>query len=65
MQVEGQFHSQEAVSLIDEHGMEFARGLVSYDSDELRLLMKAAAEKGRHLLDSSQCYKLHTEIVHR
>jgi len=63
--IEGHFSAHDAVSLIDENGMEFARGLVSYESEEVRLLQKAAHTKGRSILDSSQSYKIHTEIVHR
>ncbi len=36
VQVEGDFHSQDAVSLCDATGTEFARGLVNFDSTELK-----------------------------
>lgn len=38
VQVEGDFQRQDAVSLCDSNGQEFARGLVNFDSHELERL---------------------------
>jgi hypothetical protein len=39
LQVEGEFHAQDAVALCDVNGTEFARGLVNFGSDDIKHVM--------------------------
>ena len=59
--VEGEFYSQEAVQLCDQHGTEIARGLVNYSSTELRQI------RGRHSREISVIlgYVGAETVVHR
>ncbi len=50
IKTEGKFNSSDVVSIVDEHGNEFARGLVGYSSGEL---------------ENIKCKRYHKEIVHR
>ena len=44
-EVNGAFKRGDVVSIIDEHGKEFARGIVNYSSDETRLLSGKKSEE--------------------
>lgn len=59
--VEGDFAKGEVVSLTNNSGDEFARGLTNYDSQELRLIAGKRTEKIVELLGSLP----YTEVVHR
>jgi glutamate 5-kinase len=59
--VEGRFSQGEAVSLLDERGREFARGLVKYGADEVRKLCGAKTRDIEKLLG----YRTTDEVVHR
>ncbi|KAL6745743.1 Aspartate/glutamate/uridylate kinase [Haematococcus lacustris] len=59
--VEGDFHTQDAVSLCDQQGMELARGLVNFSAEELqRLKGKSTQEFAQEL-----GYNAQAEVVHR
>ncbi|KAF5831323.1 Aspartate/glutamate/uridylate kinase [Dunaliella salina] len=61
VRVDGDFAAHDAVSLLDEQGIEFGRGLVNYSADELeRVKGKAAKEFEREL-----GYNGPDEVVHR
>ncbi len=59
--VEGEFLRGEAVSCVNESGLEVSRGLVNYSSDEIRLI------KGRPTRDIESVlgYLVEPEIIHR
>ena len=59
--VEGDFQSQEAVSLYNSSGKEIARGLVNYSSDELQHIRGRQSEDIAHILG----YAGAETIVHR
>jgi glutamate 5-kinase len=59
--VQGQFTTGELVSLVDESGTEFARGLTNYNSDDCRLIA------GRKTSDIADVLggKPYSEVIHR
>lgn len=59
--VEGEFYSQEAVQLCDQHGNEIARGIVNYSSDELKRI------GGRHSREIAAIlgYEGAETVIHR
>jgi len=59
--VEGAFGVADLVQCTDSDGHEFARGLVNYSADELRII------KGKKSSEIAQClgYKYYDEIIHR
>ncbi|MES1021483.1 glutamate 5-kinase [Gloeocapsa sp. BRSZ] len=59
--VEGEFDSQEAVQLCDQHGNEIARGIVNYSSNELKRI------RGQHSKEISAIlgYEGAETVVHR
>jgi glutamate 5-kinase len=59
--VSGSFQFGDAVSCLDKRGVEFARGLVKYRSEEVSKL------KGLHTRDIEKAlgYKDYDEIIHR
>jgi glutamate 5-kinase len=59
--VAGNFTQGDCVSLLDERGREFARGLVKYGADEIRKLCGAKTRDIERLLG----YKTTDEVVHR
>lgn len=59
--VEGRFRQGECVSLLDESGCEFARGLVKYSSDEIAAI--AGAKTGE--VEKRLGYKGTDEVIHR
>ena len=59
--VEGQFGKGEVVSLSNEFGEEFARGLTNYDSQEMRLIAGRRTENICELLGSLP----YAEVIHR
>eukprot|EP00878_Enallax_costatus_P045847 GHUV01055353.1.p1 GENE.GHUV01055353.1~~GHUV01055353.1.p1 ORF type:complete len:235 (+),score=44.53 GHUV01055353.1:394-1098(+) len=61
IKVVGEFSAQDAVSLCDASGHEFARGLSNFDSKEVNLM------KGRHTNDLPDILGYHTEgeLIHR
>ncbi len=59
--VEGRFTQGDCVSLMDEHGQEFARGLVNYSSDEVAKLAGVKTGDIERILG----YKYSDEIIHR
>uniref|UniRef100_A0A7S0RM90 PUA domain-containing protein n=1 Tax=Chlamydomonas leiostraca TaxID=1034604 RepID=A0A7S0RM90_9CHLO len=62
--VEGRFNPQDAVSLCDEAGVEFARGLVNFSADEVRELRRMAKEK-KQAVDKALGFNVQEEVVHR
>ena len=61
IEVEGEFHAGEVVSLSEADGKEFARGLTNYDSVELRRIRGARTAALEGLLG----YKSFDEVIHR
>lgn len=59
--VRGNFELGESVRCIDENGLEVARGLASYGSEEIRKLVGAKSTK----IESILGYKYGDEIIHR
>lgn len=59
--VEGEFHGGEVVSLSEADGKEFARGLTNYDAEELRKIRGAKTSALEELLG----YKSFDEVIHR
>lgn len=59
--VEGEFHAGEVVSLSEPDGKEFARGLINYDAVELRKIQGAKTSALEELLG----YKSFDEVIHR
>lgn len=59
--VEGEFHAGEVVSLSEPDGKEFARGLTNYDAVELRKIQGAKTSALEELLG----YKSFDEVIHR
>jgi len=59
--VEGEFHAGEVVSLSEADGKEFARGLTNYDAVELRKIQGARTSALEELLG----YKSFDEVIHR
>ena len=61
VEVEGEFHAGEVVSLSAADGKEFARGLTNYDAAELRKIRGAKTGALEELLG----YKSFDEVIHR
>ncbi|MDX2099040.1 MAG: glutamate 5-kinase [Leptolyngbyaceae cyanobacterium bins.59] len=61
VQVEGDFHNQDAVALCDRAGREIARGIVSYSSSELRQIQGQQSEAISEILG----YMGAETVVHR
>ncbi|MCS7254805.1 MAG: glutamate 5-kinase [Armatimonadota bacterium] len=59
--VEGKFDAGDVVALTDEHGRIFAKGMVAYNSDELRRVAGLHTSK----IESVLGYKPSDEVVHR
>jgi glutamate 5-kinase len=60
-EVQGQFESGELIRCIDEIGMEVARGLTSYSSEEIRKIVGAKTADIERILG----YKYSDEVIHR
>ena len=61
VEVEGEFHAGEVVSLSAADGKEFARGLTNYDAAELRKIQGAKTKD----LEERLGYKSFDEVIHR
>lgn len=61
VEVEGEFHAGEVVSLSAADGKEFARGLTNYDAAELRKIQGAKTKD----LEERLGYKRFDEVIHR
>lgn len=61
VEVEGEFHAGEVVSLSVAEGKEFARGLTNYDAAELRKIQGAKTKD----LEGRLGYKSFDEVIHR
>ncbi|MBI3028367.1 MAG: glutamate 5-kinase [Candidatus Rokubacteria bacterium] len=61
VEVEGEFHAGEVVSLGAADGKEFARGLTNYDAAELRKIQGAKTKD----LEERLGYKSFDEVIHR
>ena len=61
VEVDGQFDAGDVVALIEADGQEFARGLVNYDTDELRRIRGAKTAD----IERTLGYKGVDEVVHR
>ena len=59
--VEGEFIRGEVVACYNTNGMEVARGLVNYDADEARKIMRQPSDKIEELLG----YVDEPELIHR
>jgi len=59
--VEGEFGRGDPISCLDPEGKEFARGLVNYDSGELRKIMGRQSSQIAVVLG----YKYTDEVIHR
>ncbi|MFQ5427347.1 MAG: glutamate 5-kinase [Thermodesulfobacteriota bacterium] len=61
MDVDGVFETGEVIHCVDAGGMEFARGLTNYSSDEIR---RIKGLKSREIEDRLG-YKVYDEVIHR
>lgn len=61
VEVEGEFHAGEVVSLSAADGKEFARGLTNYDAAELRKIQGAKTQE----LEERLGYRSFDEVIHR
>ncbi|AYN22067.1 glutamate 5-kinase [Alcaligenes aquatilis] len=59
--VEGEFDRGDVVACVDKHGVEYARGLVNYSSDDARRIMGQPSHLINELLGSEH----DTELIHR
>ncbi|KPK40289.1 MAG: gamma-glutamyl kinase [Omnitrophica WOR_2 bacterium SM23_29] len=59
--VEGKFEASDIISIKDERGREFARGLVNYSSEEVKKIEGANSKEIEKILG----YKYYDEVVHR
>ena len=59
--VEGEFDRGDVVACVDKHGVEYARGLINYSSDDTRRIMGQASHRINELLGSEH----DTELIHR
>lgn len=59
--IEGDFLRGEAVACVDPQGLEVARGLVNYSSDEARLIMKKTTRE----IEATLGYMVEPELIHR
>lgn len=59
--VEGEFDRGDVVACVDKHGVEYARGLVNYSSDDTRRIMGQPSHLINELLGSEH----DTELIHR
>lgn len=57
----GTFAIGDTISIVDQNGQEFARGLVNYSSEELRKIKGRASSQ----IESILGYKYYDEIIHR
>jgi glutamate 5-kinase len=61
MKVEGQFEGGDAVSCVDEKGLEVARGLVNYSSQEIEKIRGGRTTE----IEKRLGYKFSDEVIHR
>jgi glutamate 5-kinase len=61
IRIQGNFHAGDTVSLIDEHGLEFARGVVGYNAADAVAVMGRQTADIRQILGRSDLQ----ELVHR
>ena len=59
--VDGRFEAGEVVHCVDLRGMEFARGVINYSSDEVRRIKGLRTENIERVLG----YKVYDEVIHR
>ncbi|MFH1779048.1 MAG: glutamate 5-kinase [Candidatus Omnitrophota bacterium] len=59
--VEGKFEASDIISIKDEKGREFARGLVNYSSEEVKKIKGANSKEIEKMLG----YKYYDEVIHR
>lgn len=61
LEVDGSFESGEVIHCVDGGGMEFARGLTNYSSEEIRLIKGSNSRDIKKKLG----YKVYDEVIHR
>ena len=61
VKVEGDFTAGDAVSIYDQHGTEFARGLVAYEAADCGKLVGTASGS----IESRLGYHVSDEVIHR
>ncbi|WP_397475152.1 glutamate 5-kinase [Pusillimonas sp.] len=59
--VEGEFERGDVVACIDEHGIEYGRGLINYSANDARRIMRQPSSKIAEILGSMS----DTELIHR
>ena len=59
--LEGKFQAGEVASIVDESGVEFARGLTNYGSEEIERIQGDRSDRIEAILG----YKTYDEIIHR
>jgi glutamate 5-kinase len=60
-EVSGEFHRGDVIAVVDEQGLECARGLANYAAAEARLL----AGRGSHEIEALIGYVAEPELIHR
>lgn len=61
IEIRGNFEAGESVSLLDEDGKEFARGIVYYSAKELEKIKGVKSS----LIEKHLGYKYSDEVIHR
>ncbi len=61
LEVDGVFESGEVIHCVDAEGMEFARGLTNYSSEEIKLIKGFNSREIKDKLG----YKVYDEVIHR
>ncbi len=59
--IEGKFEAGDIISIKDEKGKEFARGLVNYSSEEVKKIRGAKSQE----IEARLGYKYYDEVIHR
>ena len=59
--VEGKYEATDIISIKDDKGIEFARGLVNYSSEEIQVIKGAKSRQIEAMLG----YKYYDEVIHR
>lgn len=59
--VEGAFDAGEVIHCVDEKGMEFARGVSNYSSDEIKRIMGLKSAE----IEKALGFKVYDEVIHR
>ncbi|OPB31202.1 glutamate 5-kinase [Bartonella sp. AR 15-3] len=54
--VEGMFDREDTIAIIDESGIEIARGLINYGADEAKIIISYKNEEIEYILGNEVCF---------